>query len=754
MRKRGVFSSRSAQVTIFIIIGLILLATIATVLYLKYAYVEKIAGEFELSQEPVTAYIQQCLIDVTEEAVLKAGQQGGYIYIDKLEEDELELAQLLPFNNELLFLANGKQQLPYWYYQLNDGFDRIAIPELEMSEIGDDSIQDQMERYITEQLPVCLNNFEGLSADVSYAGEYSISTEINDESIEVTAYLPITIEEGSTVTELDEFYIYIPVGLKKTYELAKQIANYELNTLFLEQTTRNLLAIYGQVDKRYLPPMAGGLTFGACSDRQYWFYTDVERNTKQMLAANIPYLQIANTQVSPITIGKNAESDDERRGLRQAVFDKLVHTISKDKYEGITTLFNYHTTYPMELIFGNNIGYGLIQPNVFEINVLFANFCMFDYSFLYNLKYPVLVTLTDSTTDINGNAFVFQFPIQVVVKNNYPRVRLNDVFANEYEIPEESDDPTWQCDPQQRISGESTINIKDPQDVLVENAVITFQCGPSYVYSFNENGTVESVVPFAKTCYMGTTDDAGQLTTRFPPCTGSGFITIQHEDYLEKSEATGDIIENEAFEKTVTLNKVYTKNIELQKYFVAPPSETNQEGIGIHLNEDGEITVCNLNMEPKELQSYESAVISLTKLDTENGALTTAPIIIFDPNEEQNTIDLAAGKYLVDIMLLREERYEGEMTIEANSQGVEVSTTTGTETITYPDEDVLIPQTFTGGASYHLEISESDLENSNTIVFSVFDEGPPKYVEQVSAPLMHREACSILQENVITPDFK
>ncbi len=742
---------------------MILLMTIAVVIWLQYAYVKDNSTAFELSQEPVIAYIQQCLTDVAKEAVLKAGQHGGYIYMNKLAEDEREIAQLIPFNSDVFINANGKQQLPYWYYQQNDGFDRITIPELEMKYVGDDSIQEQIERYITERLPTCLNNFTALEnsgISIKYDGEYAITSKILDESIEVIADLPLTVTEEGTITEMNKFAVSFPVGLKKTYELARDITEHELDTLFLEQSTRNLLSMYGQVDKKYLPPMAGGIHFEACSERQFWFYTDVERNVRTMLAANIPYLHVANTEFDKIKITDNMEADEERKNLRQAVMDKFIIHPTKEDYSGITATFNYQATWPMELVFGNNLGYGLIQPNDFEINVLVANFCMFDYSFLYNLKYPVLITLTDAATDINGNAFVFQFPLQVVIKNNYPRIKLNDVLRYDYNIPETAPaEPTWQCEPRQRLSGESSIAVETADNIPVADAVVTFQCGPSYVYKFNSNGTVESVEPFAKTCFMGTTDTSGELITPFPPCIGGGMITVQHKDYVEKSVASGNIRQGISFEKNITLDKVYTMKVDVQKYFTPAPSITNDEGIGIHLDENGNVVACNLNLDPKKLQPYESAVITLTKLDLENGVVNHVPIVIYDPNNEENnkdpaTIDIAPGKYAVDILLLREERYPGEMTIRANSESITVTTTFDEDVITYPEEDVLIERTFTGGALYEWNVTDAELTFGNTITFFIFDEDIPTKIEEISSSLQHREECSELEWNMIRPRVK
>jgi hypothetical protein len=735
--------SHKGQITVFIIIGLLLLFTVGAIFYIQY----KFKPAFELSEDPVAAYVQQCLIDTTEQAVILAGQTGGNIFQEELTSEEKKLTKLVPFNSDILLIGN--QQLSYWYYQKNDGIDRIAIPDLEKEMQDDNSIQSQIELYIEENLLVCLDDFNALPGmEITPKANLSVTSVIGETDIEVSAYYPLEIKQGDAVSTQAEFTASMPSGLKKSYALAKEIAENELNTLFLEQTTRNLLSTYGQVDKNYLPPMAGGLHFETCANRVFWFYPDVKEDVQYMLTANIPYISVENTENSRIIIDSKKEQDDKTRELRQSVFDSFILQSDADaSHAGLTASFSYQPSYPIDLRFGNNVGYGLLQPDTFEINLLVANLCMFEYSFLYNLKYPVLVTITDTQNPIEGNAFVFQFPLQVIIKNNNARIRLNDILRKQYVIPETSDMPSYQCDPEQRLSGESTMIVTDADANPVQDAVVTFQCGPSYVYEYDVNGTLQTVHQFAETCFMGTTDELGKLTTAFPPCIGSGIATVKHTQYLEKSVATGDILQGESFEQQITLDKVYAKTLNIQKYFVAPPAETNEEGIGIHLDENGNIIACNINLEPKEFQPYESAIVTLTKLDVQNGILNTIPVIIY--NGSDGAIDIAPGQYYVDIMLLREEKYPGEMTIPAHSEAITVPTTFGQNTTTYPDEDILVPSTFSGGSVFLWNVTAAELESGSTIQFAVFDEGPPKTIEQVSAALMHREACSALQSELV-----
>ncbi len=733
------------QVTVFIIIGILLLLTVGTIFYLHYQF----KPPFELSSDPVAAYVQQCLLDTAKEAVVLAGQTGGYMYEPQLSEQEKNLLKVAPFKSNTFIVGN--QQLQYWYYQESNGMDQIAIPVLEKRSEGDNSIQSQVEAYIEQKMPVCIDNFKALQGmNIKQAGTLSISTSFTDNSIELTAFYPLEIETESGVSTQNSFTASFDTGLKGTYALALQIAEQELSTLFLEQETKNLLSTYGQVNEDYLPPMSAGLQFESCANRVLWFYPNVKENLQQMLAANIPYIHVANTDFGRIAISKNMETDEKNRELRQSIFDSFIQPAAGDYHDLIAT-FNYQASYPLDLSFGNNIGYGLIEPNAMEINLVVANLCMFEYSFLYNLKYPVLVTIIDTVNPIDGSAYVFQFPLQVVLKNNYPRIKLNDVLRNQFVIPETTDEPSYQCNPTQRLSDESTITVTDADKEPVEDAVVNFQCGPSYVYEYDINGTLTAVQSFAETCFMGVTDSSGVLKTAYPPCIGGGIATIKHAGYLEKSVATGDILQGQSFEKQVTLDKMYTKNIDILKYFVAPPSETNEEGIGIHLDENRNIIACNLNLEPQKFQPYESALITVTKLDPENGVLNAVPVALYNGT---GAIDIAAGQYYVDIMLLRQERYAGEMTIDANSEAIKYESLTGTETITYPDENILVPETFSGGSVFYWNVTTEELESSDTIQFAVFDEGIPKTIEQVSAPLLHRETCSVLEAEVIKPVVK
>jgi len=467
------------------------------------------------------------------------------------------------------------------------------------------------------------------------------------------------------------------------------------------------------------------------------FINNVERDFRDMLAANTPYLKIAETDFVPITI---KDPDKERREIRQGVYNNMIHKVSDSVYPFIAADFRFLESFPLFMDFG---GYGLLEPHSFEIDLLFSHLCMFEYQFAYNIKYPVLVTLTDSKSQLKNRDYMFQFPLQVVLKDNFPRVRYSEAFGAEPEPGLRSE-----CEPSQRLSGLVTVNVVDKENNGIDDVNVFFQCGPSMVYEFSANGSIKNIKPFADKCLIGSTD-RGILKERFPQCKGSGMIILRRDGYLKKTEIIGDTLQDQERTLTFTLDRIYDKNIRVMKYFAKPPGDGGQPGVVL---KDNSVVACNIYDSADTLQNYESALVRLSKIDPENGELMSPSIAFYNPGNA-STISIAPGEYLVDIMLLRKERYNGEMTIKKHSQQITIegSLLTDEEVITYPDEDVLLSSVFTGGAEFNWTVTDAELKSGDTITFYVFDEGPPKRIEDVSIPLDHREKCSSLNYGKIAP---
>ncbi len=732
-KKRG-------QVTIFIILGIVILFSTFLILYIRSQ--SNGPANPNVQNDQVEAYVTQCLEQVSSDALIELGQKGGFI--DSPAGADPNIAQLDPFNSEFLSMQGGKLMLPYWLYQTENGPDRTGMPPLEKEYDGDGSIQSSLEQYIEDNLDSCLDSFSVFDAqgiDVAECGVLNATVMFTESAVSVRLNYPLNIYYPDDRMETkSEFYATIPVRLARVYRLAKQIRDYEMQTVFLERDTQNLISIYSRVNKDYLPPMYGGLEFKPCSDEVYWLYNDVYDDMKEVLVANTPYLRIARTNFEPISID---DPNEGNRQIRQGVYDGMIYNVSGDSYPLINVNMGYWDSFPMELDFGRH---GLLEPKSFAVDLVFSKICMLEYEFYYSLKYPLLVTLTDSGSKIDNKDYLFQFPIQVVLKDNFPRVRYSDVFG-EIQKP----DVKSECEPEQRLSGDIKLNIVDQDNNGIDGVNVYFQCGPQVIYEYYPNGTLMNLTPFADRCFMGSSRQ-GIFESRFPQCQGGGLLMLSNSGFLSRTEMIGDTKAGEDRTMTFRMEKVYPLKVDVEKLFVKPPSETAGPNPGVVVDDSGGVAACHPDSEPTSMQGNEQAIIRLTKTDPENGEMPVPSIAFFSPRNTSE-ISIGPGTYTVDIMLIRNERFQGEMTIKKDSESKTTSSGPlgGEETITYPDKDIFLPSVFSGGAVYNWTVTADDLEKSGTITFSVFDEGPPRIMEDIGTPLDHRQGCSELNYAKIQP---
>ena len=56
----------------------------------------------------------------------------------------------------------------------------------------------------------------------------------------------------------------------------------------------------------------------------------------------------------------------------------MEHKVSDDIYPFIRADFSFRDSFPLELEFGS---YGLLEPNSFDVDLIFSQLCMFEYQF-------------------------------------------------------------------------------------------------------------------------------------------------------------------------------------------------------------------------------------------------------------------------------------------------------------------------------------------------------------------------------------
>ena len=191
-------NSKKAQITTFVIIGVVLVIIAGFIFYL-IGEEAKVPGVEEVPVEarPLKIFVEECLSSTAIDGIKLAGVQGGYI-------DAPESA-----------LETDYSTIAYYYYE-----DENKIPTKAV-------IESQISSFVNRALDVCLANFSYFKEqgfDVS-TGEISTETTIRDNDVFVKIRYPITLIQEDKKTELDRYFTTVPIRLGHVYDISKLITS-------------------------------------------------------------------------------------------------------------------------------------------------------------------------------------------------------------------------------------------------------------------------------------------------------------------------------------------------------------------------------------------------------------------------------------------------------------------------------------------------------------------------------------------------
>ena len=181
---------KKAQVTIFIVIGIVILIVLGLVFYFSSDDAEK--RLFTDTDEEVVAvqnFIEQCLDAVAVPGVYLLAAQGGFIY---LPEDHLQG----DFGNVAYSYSFGENKL-----------------------IAKNSMAEQLNQYIMSTFPGCINNFESFEGVPITANQPKASVTIQSTYIQVNLQYQVKVKD----TTLDIFTKEISLPLGAMHGVAFQI---------------------------------------------------------------------------------------------------------------------------------------------------------------------------------------------------------------------------------------------------------------------------------------------------------------------------------------------------------------------------------------------------------------------------------------------------------------------------------------------------------------------------------------------------
>lgn len=426
MEKRG-------QITVFIIVGIVLIILVGLFFVMRYSTTFFTPKEIvPVEAQPIQRAIDNCVRDLSLEAIEIIGTTGGFIrYPDYIDDDYFASLRIAPFDSI---------KMPYWYYE---GESRIPSEDLMIEEIN---------YHVRSNLRECVDDLEEFKEefDIKERGLIESKTTLTPKNVIVEVDYPIEVADkfGNKITDMTKHIVTHNIKLKEVYDVAAEIMRKENRDMKIEDITMDLIAL--DPDVPYTD-----IEF-SCNDKR-WLVSEVRNKLKTLIRYNLPEIRIDKTDYNPIS--------DELPYMQ----NHYVWSVTDKEHEDLSVSLTYDESWPFQFnVMPQNGRYlesnSMTPADSEEIGIELSSFlCMNMWKFTYNLKYPVTATVTD---DISGYSFSFAFPV-IISRNQgtrdvftqrsfsfearpdaeeYCSRRVNDITVNTYDNVTGSDLPSKAID--------------------------------------------------------------------------------------------------------------------------------------------------------------------------------------------------------------------------------------------------------------------------------------------------------------------
>ena len=443
--------SKRGQITIFIIIGILVLLTY---FLLSYYRTEQIQDVEQILPEliPVQQYVMTCTDNIAREAIEIIGINGGYIefpsFIQTNPNSYLKLSPIDSIKN------------PFWWY---DG--RSSIPTIEY-------IAKQIEDYTKRGMADCINNFTAFSKEyeVIELEKFNVIVDIGEEDITINTIYPIEVRDkfNKTLAELQKFPVNLPIRLKRVHKLAKTIMERENQDYFIEKKVIDLMSLADED----IPTT--GLAF-ECGKKQ-WEINKIETKLKSLMMINLPKIKIKGSNFQEDSRIPYYQLQDTNPYSTSNTYNDsyyyyhYIWDISDINYQNMHTSFSYDPKWPIKLYARPSSG-GKLEANSDSAGGILSLFCINIWHFTYDVIFPVKATITDDRTREN-EPYTFTFAFKGSINHNMP---LRQSFSIE---TFEAGDPYVEEEYCADVTNEITIYAKDQVTTNeIKDVNISFTCG-------------------------------------------------------------------------------------------------------------------------------------------------------------------------------------------------------------------------------------------------------------------------------------
>jgi hypothetical protein len=530
-RNTSLSISLKAQVSIFIIVGLLILTLIVAGYILFNQTTINTTPSFVVQtvpQTPLEQYVQACMLIVTEDALLRLGEQGGYVAMP-------HAVRLNP-SRSISVDPQRNYAVPYW----TSGYESY-IPTLTQMET-------QVGEYIDSQIEYCLGQFAGINEDVQVFSSPKTNVTFTDTNVYVRMQYELRAQNIDVATNFKEFILIYDAPIKPTIESAIAFAQEIAQTTYLSEMTINLMALSDP-----LVPMTN-LKF-TC-EKPLWSKAQVTRDFEEILYYNVPKLRIRGAEFAPFQAPTRVYEQLQKIKPDDFLDGNVPYTnIPDDTYEyahmyfpsahaqqytnsGVKVYARYLPEYGMTLDARPSRGDIMMGSTTKGTGQFLNFFCVHMYHFTYDVAYPIEFSFAKEKGLID-KPFILRFALPVKVQSNLP-VSSNAQSFNLAEF-DASEDATELC--RDTHSEQMFITVRDKATGIdIPDATLTYTCAK---YS----------------CALGNTSlQAGrvQLVTQFPRGCFGAILEVERTGYLSEKKQVTSGTYNHDFELVPIMPIKYT----------------------------------------------------------------------------------------------------------------------------------------------------------------------------------------------------
>jgi hypothetical protein len=463
--QRGRMSQKRGQLTLFIVIGLLLVvALILVVFFTRETTLRNILPEGLIPTKTgaIERFIEGCIELTGNDGVSLMGAQGGYIYLPPQIE-----------NNPLAHINQGLK-VPYWQFQQEN-----RIPSLPLME-------SHLNRYISENLKSCLDNLDAFQQEYTIIekGDVITQTRIREEDVTFTITYPIEVidKDGNKITDVETYFVGLDIRLRHMMEVGRAIMETEALQQKFERLTIDLYALDPAI------PTSG--TDIQCG-RKTWLKTEIEEKLKTLLRTNLPQVRVDYTTYNSIP--------DSLPYMQ----NHYVWRVTPIAYPDITTSFTFIEN-PFRLSVRPSSG-NTLRSNQLKGQDLASFLCLQQWNFVYDVEFPVMVGVEDNLHNV-----VLNFGFIVRIQNN--RESREPLSARQSLAPGTTEDGDAYCANTYggyNMRVYTRDNITDPNyghsDEPINDVEVSFTClkysctmGTSHYIDNGNNAVVDSVFPYCQ----------------------------------------------------------------------------------------------------------------------------------------------------------------------------------------------------------------------------------------------------------------